>query len=193
MSLAHQLLKENAELREDRRDLKEDLKDLTAKIPAKESIVLSADDKKAYEAFKALELTPEQITSKVKRAAEADALEARMSITQVAETMSWKPTVLEKLPGVDKLKFEIREETVDDEKLKVAYVIEGKDAKKLADYAKDTWSDFLPALVAAPKEEDVEVTVTPRGVYTGAGKKSDKSKVVIDVSSVNDAAFKYPG
>lgn len=114
--------------------------------------VLTADDAKAFKAYQELG-KPDDLKKTVEQKAE---LEAKVSRSEWAKTAAdaadaheWKPEVLQKLPGAEKLRFEVKEETVDGEKVKVAYVTtdqQGATPQKLADYAAANWKEFLPAL-----------------------------------------------
>jgi len=153
-----QLYDENYRLRSDKRDLKKQLKE--AELP-EGSVVLTAEQAKELEAYKALG-KPEDLKASLE---EHDELKTkvqqgdrRAEIAEVAKAAGWegKEAVLSTLV-TDGDKLEIRDETVDGETVKVPYITlagEGKVPTKLVDHATKEWKDFLPALGAKGDTED---------------------------------------
>lgn len=146
---------DNYKQRDEIRDLKRDNQDLKTKVPADGALVLTGDDASQYQALKALNLKPDEITKQLTDAKEAvtqrDALQRRDTIRQVADVSGYKASVLERLLADGDLPVvKDVQETVQGKPttVKRAFVVkDGKDVA-LADHAKTEWSDFLPALGA---------------------------------------------
>lgn len=151
-----ELLRDNFRQREEIRQLKDKL-DAAPKVP-EGGLVLKADEAKAWTAYQALgkpEDVKKSLDQKVELEQKVQSAEKAEGRRAVAELLGWKDSVLAKLPGADQLKYEVREETVDGEKVKVAYITEptqGATPKKLTDHADAAWKDFLPALEADADE-----------------------------------------
>jgi len=135
---------ENAKLRKSNRELKDRAPD--------GSVILKGDDAKAWGQYKELG-TPEDLTKALEQKGELEKQEAKRAKSEAradaAEAIGWKAGALEKIAGVDDLEFELREETVEGEQVKVPYVKGGEvgdTPKRLEDHAKEAWSDLLPAL-----------------------------------------------
>ncbi len=147
-----ELLRDNFRQRDEIRDLKAKLEQ-APKVP-EGGVILKVEEVAAWKAYQELG-KPEDLKKAI---ADKATLEEKVKTAELsegrraaAETLGWKDSVLSKLPGADKLKFEVREETVDGEKVKVAYVTEptqGATPKKLTDHADAAWKDFLPSLEA---------------------------------------------
>lgn len=166
------LLQQNFDLRDERRELHEQLDTLERRLrkrgeaPPKGSVILSAEEAKTWEAFKALNVKPEDVTGLQTRAAKADAREAEEAATVVAARAAelaepgtpWNAKLLARGIRDDKLHLELR--SVDQKrtdgqegtvKVEVPYVRPLSDDKAalqpLAEYATARWGDdLLPAL-----------------------------------------------
>lgn len=151
-----QLYDENYKLRSDKRDLKKQLADATL---AEDAVVLTAEEAKVLEAYKALG-KPEELKTSLD---ELGGLKTKVQqgdraamIAAAAKAAGWegKESVLVKLIA-DGDKIELRDETVDGETVKVPYITpagEGSVPAKLADHATKEWAAFLPALGATDDE-----------------------------------------
>jgi hypothetical protein len=151
--LAQQLFTENFSLREDKRKLNAKLEAAQGKVPADGSLVLSGEDAKAWEAIKALNLSPDEIKAKLQTSTENEkqlaALKRKELMREVAESEGYKATVLSTLIAAD-IPIEFKEVEKDGKKLKVAHVkVKENGADKdiaLSDYIQTNHVDFLPAL-----------------------------------------------
>lgn len=135
---------DNYRLREERRTLKTQVQEATGKVPAEGTRVLTADEAKTYDAYVALGKPADIKTSlDTKGTAEQEltTLKREKQIRAAAEAAGYKPAVLERLAA--DLSIEVR--TVKDGAPLVIVVKDGQETA-LADYAKDNWADFLPAL-----------------------------------------------
>lgn len=151
-----ELLKDNFKQREKIRDLERDLE--SNRVP-EGGLALTADEAKAWAAYQELG-KPEELQSGLK---ERDDLKEKVElherkerVAEAASAASLNPEVLLKLPGSEKLRFEVKTEKVDGEDVPVAYVTEAEDGatpQKLTDYVDETWPEFKPALQAEEQEE----------------------------------------
>lgn len=154
--VAETLLSENAKLREDKRNLKEENEKIKKTVPIEGAIVLTAEEAKDWEAFKALG-KPDELKKKVdahavleKKVADA---ERSALVEEAAKSSGFKPQVLAKL--VDGLEIEMKEVPKPNDKgetvmVRVAFVKTDSGTKPLADHAKETWGDFMPSLTETP-------------------------------------------
>jgi hypothetical protein len=143
MQVVATLLAENHSLRDERRTLR-------SQLPAQGATVLTAEQAQAWAAYQQLgELA--QLQQRLKDAetagGELATLRRNALLGQVEQASGYKASVLAKLPGADKLTYEVRESQMDGKAVKQVYVKDeaGKE-HPLADYAKAQWADFLPAL-----------------------------------------------
>jgi hypothetical protein len=149
MSLALQLFSENFQLRDKNRELKK-------QVPADGSVVLAKEDGQAFEAFKALNLKPDEIKSKLEAhetiATENAALKKKDTLRDIAQASGFKLSVLEdrdKASGG--LEYSLKDEKdAKGSTRKVAYVKDGEKVVSLEQFAADKWTDYLPALKDAP-------------------------------------------
>jgi hypothetical protein len=155
MAFATQLFDENYRLREDKRTLSAQLDETKGKLPADGSVVLTADEAKVYEAYKALG-APEELKTRIDAFPtledENKNLKRRDSIREAADVgfggSKLRFSVLEdrvKAAGGN-LEFIVKEEGRD--KRKVAYVKDGDKETPLEQYAQKNWADYLPSLKA---------------------------------------------
>lgn len=140
------LFRDNYRLREDRRNLRTQLASKTTKVPDG-ALLLEGDDAKAYQAFKGLGLSPEQISEVL---VAHDDLSTRVTATDAATALGWKPKVLQDLISSKGLVIEDREVTDNGAKKQVPHVIEydgdKEKATPLADY--EPLKEYHPSLVA---------------------------------------------
>jgi hypothetical protein len=184
------LEKENFNYRRDRANLREENAALKAKVPADGAVVLSADDAKAWEAYKALG-KPDDLKNSAKLSQTDAADLARFRKAEVAEKAGeiakFKPSLLGRLISADGLTLEFGTEKKDGKDVPIVSV-KGADGKltPLADYAENHWGDALPALQAdsntqvnsspspAPKSVGTPPRAVPRSlsaIGTGDGKR----------------------
>lgn len=149
-----ELLKDNFKQRDEIRGYLAQIDEVKSKVPAEGTMVLTAEQAKDWTAYQELG-KPEDLKAKVEKVSTLEADLAKRdreaAIASAAEAAGYKASVLAKLPGTEALKFELREEEVDGEKKKIAYVTgsgDGATPQKLSDYAEREWADFVPALTA---------------------------------------------
>lgn len=137
------LLDENLELRQQKRDLKKEVTDLKSNIPAKDAVVLSGDDLKAYEAYKALG-SADELKTKLEEAQKAqDSLKnykQAETMDKVADVTGVNSAALKKL--YSNYDFEI---TGEGEEAK-AYVVDGEKKVLLSEHIDEHNSEFKASL-----------------------------------------------
>lgn len=165
------LLQENKEYRAEIKGLKAELEQARGKVPADGSVILSAEDAAAWNAYKELG-KPEEIKSMKD---EYQGLQRDAVYREVAEAHGYKPAVLSQLPGVGELNFEVREIEKDGQKSKAAFVTNGDGQERpLSEYASEKWADFMPALaVEATSQQQTSFTPFPKQSTGGGQAKSD--------------------
>lgn len=145
------LFGDNHRLRSDKRKLTSQLKALQGKVPADGAVVLTGEKAKAWEAYQALG-KPEEIKSSLeaRSGVEKELKELRRGeqIRSVSEVAGYKSSVLSRLAqlATEELEFAVEEVESDGEKIQRAVVKQGETKKPLAEYAKEHWTEFLPAL-----------------------------------------------
>lgn len=151
LSVASKLFDENYQYRNQIRDLKK-------KVPADDAIVLVADDKKAWEAFKAAGIKADELQSTIDKVAalekENKELASMENLREIAEIglegsklkLSVLKDQLAKFPEAV-LTFKT-EKNADGKEAKVAYIKKSADAAetKFEDFAKADLADYLPSL-----------------------------------------------
>lgn len=165
-----QLAGELWDLRDERRDYEDKIADLEARQVPTDGVVLTGDDRQAWEKIKAAATeqgtTPAKVPERLKLAKELEGKDAQRSLTEsraaVAKAAQLNPLVLDPLLSQFALAVEVRKEKVPDGKGgvvdgEVAYVRKADDEKapweKLADFiAKDgsPLKPFAAALAAKP-------------------------------------------
>jgi hypothetical protein len=138
----------------DNRKYRKDNSDLKAKLPPEGAVVLTADEAKAWDEYKALGKAGDlkaALGERDRLKDEADGLRRAEVYKQAAEAHGYKAPVLSRLASQEKLQIEIREEKVGAKTAQVAYVKgvddKGKEtATKLPDYAARAWPEFLDSL-----------------------------------------------
>lgn len=185
MRVIDALYSENYSYREKNRTLKEQVKDLEGKAPKDGAVVLTKAEADLLEAYKALgepELLKTSLSERDQIKGELGALRKESVLRDVAETAGFKLPVLKTLAG--NLDFEIKEVERDGKKTRTAFVKNGEGEKALADYAKEAWPDFLPALSAQPAQsagtpfpaQSAGGTPPAGGVLEDFKKKSQESR-----------------
>lgn len=145
-----ELLRDNFKQREELRDLKRELK---GKVP-EGGLVLDATQAAAWKQYQELG-KPEDLKKSIETKVELEAKEKRREraeqIAEAADAHGFRPEVLVRLVGDEELRIDLKEEVVEGEKVKVAYVTpagDGATPMKLDDYADQKWKEFMPALTA---------------------------------------------
>lgn len=149
------LYDENFQLRQKNRDLRKEVKGLA---PSEGAQTLTKDEATIYQALKALNLTPEQITAAL---SERDTLKGKVegmlrdaSFSEAAEALNYKSKVLADLLRSRGMEVEMREVEVEENgaksKRRTPYgKLTSEAADKftpLQDYIKSNLSDYLPSL-----------------------------------------------
>ncbi|HEU5099212.1 MAG TPA: hypothetical protein VFU22_09340, partial [Roseiflexaceae bacterium] len=154
MAVVATLLSENHSLRDERRQLR-------GQLPGQGAVVLTPEQATQWQAYVQLG-APDALTSQLKERetfqGQLQGFQREKLLGEVASVAGYKASVLGKLPGADKLGFEIRESTVDGKPVKSVVVKDGDKETPLADYAKSTWADFLPALQAGQAQQPAGTT-----------------------------------
>lgn len=150
------LYDENHGLREDRRLAREERDKLKERVEKGE--LLEGDDAEAWKKYQELG-EPDEIQSGLQRKAELEQEEEKRSkreaTDKAAKAQEWDPEVLIDLPGAKDAEYEVVEETVDGEKVEVAYITpagEGAKKVKLSDHADEHWGKFIRSLEASGGE-----------------------------------------
>jgi hypothetical protein len=161
MAVIATLLTENHGLRDERRTLR-------GQLPAQGAVVLSAEDAvrwQTYQQLGAVDALTQQLQGAQTAQTELASLRRESLLGKVQEVSGYKASVLGKLPGADKLDFQIREVEQDGKKEQTVVVKEsgtagsgGDKETPLADYAKTHWADFLPALQATQAQQSAGTT-----------------------------------
>lgn len=156
------LISENADRRIENRTLKKSLAEVTAKVPADGSRVLSADDGKVWDAIKTAAGTDlAKVPDRIKRAGELETQLAEAEfgklVEQGATAVKFNPTVLKSLLKDKGYTLEMRDMLQSDGKttVKIPFIRKAGDEKaaweKLDAAAEQQFKDFLPALKALPQ------------------------------------------
>ena len=156
-----ELAKQTYELREDRREADEEIETLKAKVPADDAVVLTGDEKKKWEAVKAIDLPGEKIKERVTKADELEKAKAKTDLSTkrkaVATAAGVNGDVLD--PLLDQFGLEVENKEIQvqgaDGKLtpkQVAHVRKAGDAnaawEKLSDVMARDGSPLKPFAVA---------------------------------------------
>lgn len=151
MRVIDHLYGDNFSLREKNRTLKEQVKDLEGKTPKDGTVILSKAEADLLESYKALgepDTLKTALSERDQVKGELGTLRKESVLRDVAEAAGFKLPVLKTLAG--DLDFEIKEVEKDGKKVRTPFVKNGDSEKPLSDYAKEQWTDFLPALQAQP-------------------------------------------
>lgn len=149
------VISDNFKQRDELRTLKAENEELKKKVPGEGAVVLVGEDAKAHAAYVALG-KPDEIKASLDKKTELEQKEAmrerEATAAAAAEAAGFNAKVLLKLPGAEKMKFEVVTEKVNGEDVPVAYVTgpeQGAQRKKLdEEHVEATWPGFLPALQA---------------------------------------------
>lgn len=194
IGIARQLFGENHDYRKEIRELKEQVAQLTGKVPAEGTTVLSAADALLWQAYQALG-KPDEIKQGLEKRTELQGklteLERETLLRGVAESAGYKPVVLSQLDRMaaaqgKQLVFDMRDVTVDGKTTKAAFVKDGDKEVPLGEYAQSNWSDFLPALTQSSSGGGQQSGT--RFVTQHAGSGSGKTDLVSTFLQEQDAA-----
>lgn len=147
MSLAADLYNQTYKLREDRRSLRDRVKELEKVKPPEDAVVLTGEEKEAYNRYKDLG-APEEIQQKFEEA-KTSAREAR--ILKMSSDLGFKDSVLRTLLGDKDIVIE-DVETEDGQKKPVYKVQDGEEAVGVEKLLETKWSDFKPSLLTTGQE-----------------------------------------
>jgi hypothetical protein len=144
-ALARQLYEDNATARSR-------IRELEGRVPGEGALVLSAEQAQQWSAYQQLGTDPAALGQQLQQAQQAAAdlsrLQRESLVRDVAAVAGFKPAVLADRAG--DLEIAVRETTVNGQAVKQAVaVVNGADVP-LADYARQHWADYLPALQVTP-------------------------------------------
>lgn len=157
------LAKQNFKLRRTRDELQTRVTELEGKAPKEGATVLSGDDVKEWEAFKALGKKASEVASAITKGEEATARLAGLEWEQGARKAASAAGITNAdafllLPGVRDLTFEVRTEKEDGKDVeRVLYKGKEGEAKTLSREAiegRADWKPLAPALFAEAAEEN---------------------------------------
>ncbi len=182
LQLSMQLYQENFTLREERRQLKDQLTEAGKKIPAVGTRILTEDEAKLFDAYKALG-KPEELAG---QKTELHKVKRTQQISLAAQAAGYKASVLERLVG--EIEIEISKETADGKEIEVPYVTVDQKKVKLVDHAKTAWAEFLPALEVTETGSQTQQTTFVRQPAPGKGpeKKDLVSEIIAAGSKRSD-------
>lgn len=172
-ALASRLYTENYEGREERRKLKAELDELRSKLPPDGHVVITADDAKLYEAYKALGKKPDELSE---LQGKLDGLRRDAVLSEAAKAHGYKSGVLKTL--AQNVAIEMRTVEKDGQKSERAFVLQadGK-AVDLDEHAKANWQDFLPSLVEQPAQTQPGNGANPKPAgAAGSGAADEAAK-----------------
>lgn len=158
--LALKLFGENYDLRESNRDLR-------SKLPKDGTVQLSAEDAKAYQAYKDLGFEPDAIKAELAKVPElektAKELAQMENYREVAAIHGYKVPVLKKLMAEHPdAAFEFKTtKDKDGKETKVALIRTGDKELPFTEFAEKTFADFLPALKQEPDPLPIKNGNTP--------------------------------
>ena len=137
------------------RDAETKLKGTEGRVAPEGAVILTADEAKAWDAYKALG-KPEEVTTKL---GERDTLATKVAeaerdglLRDAAQAAGYKFPVLKDRAGT--LAIEIRDVTEGDKTTKRAFVKTEQGERPLTEYAEQHWGDYLPALKATQERQE---------------------------------------
>lgn len=153
-----QLITDNRKTRDRLRDTRAELETLKAKAPAADAVVLTGEDKKTYEAFRALNLKPEDAKKRIDLAAKLESDQAtatrNVALKETAKSLGYNEQVFVDLVNDKKLHVELRDGVVEGKAVKLPYIRPSADANAPLVLAKDfvaqQLAGYVPALTAKP-------------------------------------------
>lgn len=148
------LMSDNYKYRERHREDQRTIEQLREKLPGEGAIVIPASKAKDL----GIE-SPDDVEGMATDLAElkekTSTQERQTTFQEAASELGWDPAVLERLPGMEEGRIELRTERVKEDgettTVKVPYIVPGGEdaaAERLEDYAKnqEAWEPFMPAL-----------------------------------------------
>jgi|WetSurMetagenome_2_1015567.scaffolds.fasta_scaffold220251_2 hypothetical protein len=150
MGVAGLLFSENYQHREQIRQLKEQLTAAQAKAPGEGAVVLTPEQAKAWTGYQTLgtvEVITQGLKEKETAQGELTTLRKAATLRDVAAAHGYDAEVLQTLGGA--LEFELRDETVEGQTRKAAFVKDNGTQVRLDQYAQQKWGKFLPSLTAS--------------------------------------------
>lgn len=162
-AVAQMLFQENKSYRDK-------ISELSGKVPTEGAVVLSADEAKEWQAYRALGAVTDikqGLEQRTQLQGQLDDAKRGETLRTVAEAAGYKPSVLTQLDRMAKaqgkaLTFEVRDTQADGKTVAISYVKDGETEHSLADYAAAQWADFLPALaVQGTTQSNGAMTPTP--------------------------------
>lgn len=163
----------------DNKRYRDEIKDLKAKVPGGDSVVLAGDELKEYQGFKALG-SLDDVSKKLKAGEEATAkiasFERDAHLRSIAEAAGVNYDVLKIAPGASDLTFEVKGEG-DEKKVTVTHK-NGEDKEVVTDfkaYADEHWRPIAASLFVAEQQAPVQryIHQAPGG-RQGGGEVSEK-------------------
>lgn len=154
-----QLINDNRRTRDKLRVVKSELDAVTKKLPAADAVVLTGDDKKAYDAFKALNLKPEELKTRVDLAAKLEGDkqtgERNEALKKAAEALGYpNQQLFVELVNDKKIHVEMRDGIVEGKPVKLPYMRPSADEKAplilAKDYVATNLAGYVPALNTKP-------------------------------------------
>lgn len=179
LATAAELYSQTYGLREDRRNLRKQVEELKAKVPQENSVVLTAEEAKAWETYRELG-KPDEIRTSLDNA-KKDRRAALAS--RAASTHGYNPEVLERLLADN---AEIIEGDKGEDGKPVYKVKVGDTTKTLSELAESDWKPFMKSLLDNGKPEGRPAVGQP-----GGARESGKADYISDyVSKVQPEANK---
>ena len=158
-SKVNDLERDNKKYRDKLRDKTTELDELKKKVPAEGSVVLNAEDAKAWKGYQELgklEDLKKTVTERDELKEKVAQQEHQTAAAEAATAAGYNVKALLKLPGTDKLKFEVKKEKVDNQDVDIAYVTDtakqGATPQKLSDWIDANHAEMKPALAADAAE-----------------------------------------
>jgi hypothetical protein len=151
--------------------MREKLRSLEGRVSPDGATILTGDDAKAWDVYKALgkpETVKQGLDERSQFQGELESLRREAILRRVAEVAGFKYNILadrEKAARADNkpLAFEVREVEVDGVKRATAFIKEGSTEKTADDYAREQWSDYLSVLQVTQGGDGQQSTSTTAG------------------------------
>lgn len=169
------VLNDNYRLRTQRQTLKQQLTEVQGKVTPEGSTVLTADDAKIWETYRALgkpDALKQAIDANGMATAELTALKREKILAKAAEAVGFKASVLATLAG----DLDIRTKADKDGKPLAVVVKDGAETP-LRDHATKEWADFMPALET--KTDTVRLAPDINGGARGNGHGAPETRGIV--------------
>jgi hypothetical protein len=150
---------ENYEYRDQLRTQGEELAALRTKVPADGALVLTADQKKTWDAIVATNVPLDKVAERIKRAGELEAEQAKAAFDKLVETgassVKFNAEVLKGLLTDKGYTLELRDTIVDGKTSKIPFIRKANDQnaawEQLTVAAEKDFKAYLPALKTLPQ------------------------------------------